>query len=184
MKKTASLFPALLLTLLLVACGAATATPAPDTTTIANRVVTSAPYTTKAPLTIAPTPVSQPFTELECINVASVAGFNKLEYNTYSCIEGLLLGVNTTPQKSGGIPYLPEVGLVLTYYSGFEIGIEAVILAKDLGKFDINTLKALSGKKTRVRGAVNNYIRPGVTLYIRGVLLEEPDQFQDLSNQP
>jgi hypothetical protein len=174
--------------LLLVACGDTAATPAPTTTVITTQVVTTAttpaPYTTKAPLTIAPTPVSKPFTELECINVASVAGFNKLEYNTYSCIEGLLLGVNTTPQKSGGIPYLPEVGLVLNYYSGFEIGIEAVILTKDLGKFDINILKSLTGKKTRVRGAVNNYIRPGVTLYVRGVLLEEPAQFQDLSNQP
>lgn len=178
-----------LMILLLVACGDTAATLAPTTTGMATQLVTPiittpAPYTTKAPLTIAPTPVSKPFTELECINVASVAGFNKLEYNTYSCIEGLLLGVNTTPQKSGGIPYLPEVGLVLNYYSGFELGIEAVVLTKDLGKFDINTLKSLTGKKTRVRGAVNNYIRPGVTLYIRGVLLEDPAQFQDLSNQP
>ncbi len=103
---------------------------------------------------------------------------------TYGCVEGTVNQVLFDP-NAGTLPvYSSEVGVALVLYTGFEIGINAVIMKDQVGQFSHDQLAQLKGKKIRVKGEVRSVSSGGVTFYIKGVVLGQPGQLQDLSNEP
>jgi len=195
----------LILTLLLSACGENTATTA-TTTTIATSTTgvttstqgtasstptiaattTIAPSTTDLPIpTTVPHPSPTPVANLVCINTASDKNpFGNLQVGTYGCVEGVVLGVSFNPGANDQFVYSKNVAVAISLYNSFEIGISANIMVDKKNLFDQNTLQQLKGKKVRLKGEVSQLSTGRATIIIKGFVLEQPNQLQDLSNEP
>ncbi len=188
----------LVLTLLLSACGDNTATvtttgaassiPIPVTTSEATTPATTVakPTPTDLPIpTTVPHPSPTPTANLVCINTTTDKNpYGSLQVGTYGCVEAVVREVLLNPGANEQYVYNKNVAVALSLFTSFEIGINAHVLVDKKNLFDQNSLQKLKGKKVRVKGEVFTLSTGRATFIIKGFVLEQTSQLQDLSNEP